>query len=65
MHEVIALPDRRRRCTRRPGFLLAWAGTQDAAQSFALRLARADRLSPTDDRLEIKTRLHAIIKAPV
>lgn len=46
----------------RPGFLLAWAGTQDAAQSFALRLARADGLSPADDRLEIKTRLHAIIK---
>lgn len=45
----------------RPGFLLAWAGAQDAAQSFALRLNRARELSPDTDRLDIKTRLHAIL----
>jgi hypothetical protein len=46
----------------RPGFLLAWAGAQDAAQGFALRLARAEELSPANDRLEIKARLHKIIE---
>jgi 20S proteasome alpha/beta subunit len=45
----------------RPGFLLAWAGPQDVAQGFTLRLARAKRLSPSTDRLEIKARLHAIL----
>jgi hypothetical protein len=45
----------------RPGFLLAWAGAQDAAQSFALRLARANELSPNTDRLEIRARLHGIL----
>jgi len=45
----------------RPGFLLAWAGAHDAAQSFALRLARAHELSPDSDRLQIKARLHAIL----
>jgi hypothetical protein len=45
----------------RPGFLLGWAGAHDAAQSFALRLARARGLTPGRDRLEIKTRLHAIL----
>lgn len=45
----------------RPGFLLAWAGAQDAAQSFALRLARARELSPDSDRLDIRARLHAIL----
>jgi proteasome beta subunit len=44
----------------RPGFLLAWAGAQDVAQGFALRLARAEDLSPAHDRLETKTRLHEI-----
>jgi hypothetical protein len=46
----------------RPGFLLAWAGAQDAAQSFALRLARARGLSPDGDRLDIKAHLHRILK---
>ncbi|HST56080.1 MAG TPA: hypothetical protein VLJ42_09335 [Solirubrobacteraceae bacterium] len=46
----------------RPGFLLAWAGAQDVAQTFALHLARADGLSPTADRLDIKAQLHAILK---
>jgi len=46
----------------RPGFLLAWAGAQDAAQSFALRLARARGLSLDRDRLEVKTDLHRILK---
>ncbi len=45
----------------RPRLLLAWAGAQDAAQSFALRLARAHGLSPETDRLEIKARLHQIL----
>jgi Proteasome subunit len=45
----------------RPGFLLAWAGPQDVAQGFTLRLARAKRLSPSTDRLEIKTRLRSIL----
>src|ERR1700720_4464507 len=45
----------------RRGFLLAAAGAQDAAQGFALRLARAAGLSPSVDRLEIKARLHAIL----
>jgi 20S proteasome alpha/beta subunit len=45
----------------RPGFLLAWAGAQDAAQGFVLRL-RAQELSPSDDRLQIKDRLHDIVK---
>ncbi len=45
----------------RPGFLLGWAGAQDAAQSFALRLARGHGLAPDTDRLEIKTRLHTIL----
>src|SRR5271163_3292037 len=45
----------------RPGFLLAWAGAHDAAQSFALRIARARELTPNADRLDIKTRLHAIL----
>jgi len=44
----------------RPGFLFAWAGAQDVAQSFALRLARNDELSPNADRLDIKAHLHAI-----
>ena len=44
----------------RPGFLLAWAGTQDAAQGFALRFARARGVSPNVDRLEVKRRLHEI-----
>ncbi len=44
----------------RPGFLLAWAGAQDVAQSFALRLARAEDLSSADDRLQIKASLHQI-----
>lgn len=45
----------------RPGFLLAWAGAQDVAQGFVLRLARARGVSPGIDRLELKTRLHAIL----
>jgi len=44
----------------RPGFLLAWAGTQDVAQSFGLHL-RDEELSPSADRLDIKARLHAIL----
>jgi hypothetical protein len=44
----------------RPGFLLAWAGPQNVAQGFALRLARA-RISPSADRLEIEARLKAIL----
>ncbi len=45
----------------RPGFLLAWAGPQDVAQGFILRLARAKGLSPSTDRLDTKARLHAIL----
>lgn len=45
----------------RPGFLLAWAGAQDVAQSFALRFARARELTPHADRLDIKARLHALL----
>ena len=45
----------------RQGFLLAWAGAQDAAQGFALRLARSHALTPDADRLDIKSRLHAIL----
>ena len=45
----------------RPGFLLAWAGSQDVAQGFILRLARAKGLSPSADRLEIKARLYAVL----
>lgn len=45
----------------RPGFLLAWAGPQDVAQGFILRLVRAKGLSPHADRLEIKARIHAIL----
>ena len=44
----------------RSGFLFAWAGAQDVAQNFALRLARADGLSPYSDRLDIKTHLDAL-----
>jgi 20S proteasome alpha/beta subunit len=45
----------------RSGFLLAWAGAQDAAQGFALRFARARGVSPNTDRLEVKRRLHEIL----
>lgn len=45
----------------RPGFLLAWAGAQDVAQGFALRLGRAGDVSTDADRLHIKDRLHAIL----
>ncbi|HYM54681.1 MAG TPA: hypothetical protein VES97_04920 [Solirubrobacteraceae bacterium] len=41
--------------------MLAWAGAQDAAQGFALRLARAKGVSPSADRLDIKAQLHAIL----
>lgn len=44
-----------------PGFLLAWAGAQDAAQSFALRVARSRKLTSATDRLDVKARLHAIL----
>jgi proteasome beta subunit len=44
-----------------PGFLLAWAGAQDVAQGFALRLERDDDMSANADRLAIKDRLHAIL----
>ncbi len=42
------------------GFMLAWAGPQNVAQGFALRLARA-RISPNADRLDIEARLKAIL----
>jgi len=45
----------------RPGFLLAWAGAQDVAQGFGLRLARARGISAGADRLDIKARLHSIL----
>jgi hypothetical protein len=45
----------------RPGFLLAWAGAQDVAQAFALRLERARGISSDADRLDVKNRLHEII----
>jgi hypothetical protein len=45
----------------RAGFLLAWAGAQDAAQGFALRLARAHGISPGVDRLQLKAGLHGIL----
>lgn len=44
-----------------PGFLLAWAGAQDVAQGFALRLGRANDMSVDADRLLTKDRLHAIL----
>ncbi len=44
----------------RPGFLLAWAGPQNVAQGFALRLART-RISPSADRLDVEARLKAIL----
>ena len=42
------------------GFLLAWAGPQNVAQGFALRLART-RISPSADRLDIEGRLKTIL----
>lgn len=45
----------------RPGFLLAWAGAQDVAQAFALRLERTRGISGDVDRLDVKSRLHRII----
>jgi hypothetical protein len=43
------------------GFLLAWAGFQDVAQGFALRLERAGEISPQQDRTMIKGLLHEIV----
>jgi hypothetical protein len=45
----------------REGFLFGWAGAQDVAQAFALRLVRASGLSAGDDRLEVRRRLHGIL----
>lgn len=43
----------------RRGFLLAWAGAQDVAQSFALRLERASGISPPGRPRRPSTRLSA------
>jgi hypothetical protein len=40
---------------------MAWAGFQDAAQAFALRLQRTKDLTPDRDRAEVKARLHEIL----
>jgi hypothetical protein len=45
----------------RPGFLLACAGAQDVAQGFVLRFARAQGISPSADRLDVKRRVHEIL----
>lgn len=45
----------------RPGFLIGAAGAQDVAQEFVLRLQRAPGLSPSDDRLQVKSRLQALL----
>jgi len=45
----------------RKGFLLGWAGAQDVAQIFALRLRCAEGLSAGDDRLEVRRRLNEIV----
>lgn len=45
----------------REGFLLGWAGAQDVAQMFALRLKRAEDLRASDDRLKVRGRLHEIL----
>ena len=47
----------------RPGFLLAWAGAQDVAQGFGLRLARAHEISTNAERLDVKAKLHSIFTA--
>jgi hypothetical protein len=41
--------------------LFAWAGAQDVAQEFALRLGRARQMSLSTDRLDIKRQLHTIL----
>jgi hypothetical protein len=45
----------------REGFLLAWAGFETVAQAFTLAMERADGLSTSLDRVEIKRRLEALI----
>jgi len=46
----------------RPGLLLAAAGAQDVAQEFSLRLQRTRALAPDTDRLELKSRLQALLR---
>lgn len=46
----------------RPGLLLAAAGAQDVAQEFSLRLQRTRGLAPNTDRLELKSRLQALLR---
>lgn len=46
----------------RRGLLLAAAGSQDVAQEFSLRLQRARSLAPNADRLELKSRLQALLR---
>ncbi|HUA74015.1 MAG TPA: hypothetical protein VL988_04585 [Solirubrobacteraceae bacterium] len=41
--------------------LIAAAGAQDVAQQFALQLRRASDISPEADRLELKSRLQALL----
>lgn len=45
----------------RAGFLLGWAGFANVAQALALAIGRADGLSPSLDRVEIKARLEELI----
>jgi hypothetical protein len=47
----------------RPGLLLAAAGAQDVAQEFSLRLQRTRSFAPNADRLELKSRLQALLRA--
>lgn len=46
----------------RPGLLLAAAGAQDVAQEFSLRLQRTRGLTPSTDRLQLKSRLQGILR---
>jgi hypothetical protein len=47
----------------RRGVLIAVAGAQDVAQEYALRLQRAADFSPGDDRLQLKSRLQALLRS--
>jgi hypothetical protein len=46
----------------RRGLLLAAAGAQDVAQEFSLRVQRTRSLAPNADRLELKSRLQALLR---
>ncbi len=46
----------------RRGFLVGWAGWENVAQAFALAMERADDLSPSLDRVDIRERLDDLLK---